>query len=259
MRTGTGTRTSGCSSTEAAACSTSRGSTSTESTACPCTSSQAIRPTLAHARRSGHAYPVATPGPNKHTIPSTDSSTFLAEFAWPGTQDFSAIASLPSALAFRRRIGGESAIMTWCDELARQGGRTVASMWKTEVMESEEGGLTGPMVNVRLPLDYRPETVDEDRKALTFRLLDDYNCFAVSYVSVPSLPPPRRTGGTDEEGQDMTASGGRGSARRCSTRSLISSTSRGASKTSARTWTGLVATRPRHCILSSLGSSLVSS
>lgn len=131
---------------------------------------------------SGHAYPVKQGGPNAHKVPGAGASTFLAEFAWPGTQDFSALSSVPAAMAFRRRIGGESAIRTWCHELARQGGRKVAEIWGTEVMESGDGDLTGTMVNVRLPLEWKADTVAEDRDVLTWALMDEFNCFAPSYV-----------------------------------------------------------------------------
>lgn len=52
------------------------------------------------------------------------------------------------ALAFRDRIGGEKKINSYCHELAVSGGRCVAAILNTEVMDSDvtPGELTGNMV-----------------------------------------------------------------------------------------------------------------
>lgn len=95
-----------------------------------------------------------------HSDPSDRTSTFQAEFAWPGTNDFSAFMCIEAALNFRESLGGETAIQEYCNKLALDGGKVAAEIFGTEVLENEEGTLTVHMVNVRLPLS-SPKIPDE--------------------------------------------------------------------------------------------------
>lgn len=56
------------------------------------------------------------------------------------------------ALAFRKYIGGEKRINDYCHELALTGGRCVAAILKTEVMDSDKipEELIGNMVRTKL-------------------------------------------------------------------------------------------------------------
>ncbi|TFK16814.1 PLP-dependent transferase [Coprinopsis marcescibilis] len=75
----------------------------------------------------------------------------LAQFEWNGTIDFTAYLTIPDALAFRQWLGGEHKINAYCHSLALQGGKYLAELWGTELMDPE-GTQTLNMVNVRLPL-----------------------------------------------------------------------------------------------------------
>ncbi|KAI8618381.1 pyridoxal phosphate-dependent transferase [Chytriomyces sp. MP71] len=81
-------------------------------------------------------------------------------FHGAGTTDMSRYLSVPSALAFRAWIGGEAAIMAYNHELAVKGGRVVAKILESRVMqgpgtleeETHGDALYGAMVNVEVPM-----------------------------------------------------------------------------------------------------------
>ncbi|KAF8323561.1 pyridoxal phosphate-dependent transferase [Amanita rubescens] len=75
----------------------------------------------------------------------------IEQFEWNGTIDYSPYFTIPSALAFRRWLGSEHAINTYCHALALQGGKVLASILETRVLDPQ-GDLTLNMVNVQLPL-----------------------------------------------------------------------------------------------------------
>ena len=58
-------------------------------------------------------------------------------------------------------LGGEEAIQTYCNELARKGGQLVADVCGTEVLENDEKTLTIAMTNVRLPFTNSKGISDE--------------------------------------------------------------------------------------------------
>lgn len=67
--------------------------------------------------------------------------------------DFVPFLSVPAALSFRRWIGGEAEINAYCHNLAVAGGKRLAHIMNTFVMDnSETSELTLNMVNVALPL-----------------------------------------------------------------------------------------------------------
>ncbi|OBZ84790.1 hypothetical protein A0J61_07158 [Choanephora cucurbitarum] len=92
--------------------------------------------------------------------PQPGTNTFQLEFAWPGTTDFTNFLCVEAALAFRKSIGGEKAIMDYCHDLAVSGGQLAATILGTEVLENEEKTLTTALVNVRLPIN--PAKIQSD-------------------------------------------------------------------------------------------------
>ncbi|GAM91313.1 hypothetical protein ANO11243_093620 [Dothideomycetidae sp. 11243] len=87
-----------------------------------------------------------------------ETTAFVANFASVGTLDDSAYLCTPAAIEWRKNIvwgykTGEEAIIDYIIDLAQQGGRIVATMLGTEVMENAEGTLGNcGMTNVRLPI-----------------------------------------------------------------------------------------------------------
>ena len=94
-------------------------------------------------------------------LPPTGKSNFVSQFEFVGSVDNGPFLCVPEALRFRREVcGGERAIMEYCYNLAGEGGRLVARILGTEVMDNSQHTLTFQccMVNVRLPL----EVIDND-------------------------------------------------------------------------------------------------
>jgi hercynylcysteine S-oxide lyase len=104
------------------------------------------------------------PERNQHLMKTTFPTSFFYGAEWAknfsdvGTLDNSRYLCVPTALAWRKRLAwgdkrGEEAIMEYIPQLAREGGRLVAKMLGTEVMENEQGTLGRcNLTNIRLPL-----------------------------------------------------------------------------------------------------------
>ncbi|KAI4738353.1 PLP-dependent transferase [Aureobasidium sp. EXF-12298] len=92
---------------------------------------------------------------------ATQTNKFVANFAAVATSDDTPYLCIPAALEWRKRITwgdktGEEAIIGYNNDLARRGGRLVAEILGTEVLENEELTLGDcAMTNVRLP--FNPE------------------------------------------------------------------------------------------------------
>ncbi|EJD06673.1 PLP-dependent transferase [Fomitiporia mediterranea MF3/22] len=74
------------------------------------------------------------------------------QFMWAGTIDWAPYLSVSHALEFRQWVGGEHKINDYCHNLALSGGRRLAEILGTRVMD-ENGEFTANMVNVQLPLN----------------------------------------------------------------------------------------------------------
>ncbi|KAI5893649.1 PLP-dependent transferase [Schizophyllum commune H4-8] len=80
---------------------------------------------------------------------------FVTQFYWNGLADWLAYMSIEPALNFRRQIGGDDKINSYCHDLAVRGGLRTAEIVGTEVLDSPagDGELVANMANVRLPID----------------------------------------------------------------------------------------------------------
>ncbi|KAF8898199.1 PLP-dependent transferase [Mucidula mucida] len=109
---------------------------------------------------------------------------FVMQHEWPGAVDFTSYLCIPTCLEFRSWLGGEEKINNYCRCLAIDGGRRLARMFDTRVMdETPHAQLTLNMTNVKLPL---PTKVSKDKKTevndfLELSLLKQYNVFAVTF------------------------------------------------------------------------------
>ncbi|KAF8240253.1 PLP-dependent transferase [Tricholoma matsutake] len=83
--------------------------------------------------------------------PGKDDLNFIVQHEWVGTIDFSPYLTVPSALRFREWLGGEEKINAYCHDLAIRGGKRLAEIFGTRVMDPD-GELTLNMVNVQLPM-----------------------------------------------------------------------------------------------------------
>ncbi|ORY28005.1 pyridoxal phosphate-dependent transferase [Naematelia encephala] len=109
--------------------------------------------------------------------------SFVKQYEWNGTVDWTPFMSIKTALEFREHIGGEDRIMEYCHSVAVQGGKKLAKRWGTLIMENEEGTLTAAMVNVELPDVPTPKDIPE--VLLQLRYFEDGlfagNCYAAPY------------------------------------------------------------------------------
>ncbi|BFZ57735.1 hypothetical protein PYCC9005_004788 [Savitreella phatthalungensis] len=109
-------------------------------------------------------------------LASGGTSAFVAEFAFPSTLDFAPYLAIPAAIEYRKSLGGEVAVIEYCEKLASEGGALVADILGTEVLEG-----SGPcaMVNIRMPLDYKRDCkrMDPGLRMTWFHryLYDKYN------------------------------------------------------------------------------------
>ncbi|KAL5526804.1 hypothetical protein ACEPAF_8529 [Sanghuangporus sanghuang] len=82
---------------------------------------------------------------------SPEPPNFIQQFLWTGTIDLVPFLSVHAALNFRQRIGGEYKINEYCHNLALIGGRRLAGILGTRLLD-ENGEFTANMVDVELPL-----------------------------------------------------------------------------------------------------------
>ncbi|KAK3845468.1 MAG: PLP-dependent transferase [Linnemannia gamsii] len=106
------------------------------------------------------------------------SQGFEREFGWAGTQDYSSIMSILSALTFRKQYG-EDAIISYTHSLALEGGKAMAKILGTQTLTIDDHHV-GNMINVVLPfkdLDH-PKA---NTKALMEILMDKYNLYTPAF------------------------------------------------------------------------------
>ncbi|KAF9465637.1 pyridoxal phosphate-dependent transferase [Collybia nuda] len=96
---------------------------------------------------------VKTSIPTSHTYVSPADRTdpnFVIQYEWNGTIDWAPYLSVAPALEFRNWLGGEAKINAYCHDMAVKGGKRLAEIFGTRVLDPE-GDLTMNMVNVELP------------------------------------------------------------------------------------------------------------
>ena len=87
-------------------------------------------------------------------------------FYWAATIDMSPYLCIAEALKFRARLGGEAQIRQYCFDLARRGGRLMADVLGTEVMDNKSSTLSQCCFTmVRLPLHFAAKSRSNDETA----------------------------------------------------------------------------------------------
>ena len=87
-----------------------------------------------------------------------EKSRFVKTFAYTGTLDDNPYLCLEAALEWRKKVTwgsktGDEAIKGYISDLSKKGGKRVAEIMRSEVLENEEGTLgNSGFANVRLPL-----------------------------------------------------------------------------------------------------------
>ncbi|KAF2654894.1 PLP-dependent transferase [Lophiostoma macrostomum CBS 122681] len=96
--------------------------------------------------------------PTSRPLPTSlhiTNSEWVNAFHFVGTQDYTPYYCIPAAVKWRESIGGEKAIMSYCENLAKDAGKAAAEILGTEIMDNSTETMTKcPMSNTRLPLSY---------------------------------------------------------------------------------------------------------
>ncbi|KAH7925494.1 PLP-dependent transferase [Leucogyrophana mollusca] len=135
-------------------------------------------------KRNQHIIKSPIPTPVTYNSPQDDDyegpQDFVKMFEWTGTIDYVPQLSASAALDFRQWIGGEYKINEYCHNLAVAGGRRLAELLGTSVLDPE-GDLTLNMVNVELPIPGEIEYTDEINILLQHTLLLEWNAYAAHF------------------------------------------------------------------------------
>ncbi|KAG8956083.1 hypothetical protein FRC03_010973, partial [Tulasnella sp. 419] len=135
-------------------------------------------------RRNQHLIRSSFPTPWSYVSPP-NQVPFPELFEWTGTLDLVPFLSINAALDFRESIGGEKKIRDYCNDLAFKGGKRMAEILGTSLMD-ESGEMTGHMTNVLLPLPVQPEASTKENQDLwlqmTNTLMEDYDCVSAIYM-----------------------------------------------------------------------------
>ncbi|KAI1824056.1 PLP-dependent transferase [Xylaria intraflava] len=94
-------------------------------------------------------------GSRFNPLPPSAKPAFVQNFEFVGTMDTSPFVCVKHAIEWRERVlGGEDRIMAYTQNLAREGGKAVARILGTQVLDNESQSLSRcSMTNVALPLD----------------------------------------------------------------------------------------------------------
>lgn len=118
------------------------------------------------------------------TMPLGDNSKFVQNFEFVGTIDNSNYLVVPEALRWREEVcGGEEAIMNYNIKLAKQGGKIIADILGTEVIDNKSHTLTDCcLVNIVLPLRVSEEKTT-DSNTINPKFGWEVTGLMVSYLS----------------------------------------------------------------------------
>ncbi|KAJ2993257.1 hypothetical protein NUW58_g1899 [Xylaria curta] len=111
-----------------------------------------------HRVRSGiptsHGY-IPKSGSRFNPLPPSNKSAFVTNFEFVGTVDSSPFVCVKEAIEWRERVlGGETGIMEYTQTLAQEGGRAVARILETKVLDNKSQTMSKcAMTNVALPID----------------------------------------------------------------------------------------------------------
>ncbi|KAG5651325.1 hypothetical protein H0H81_009078 [Sphagnurus paluster] len=125
--------------------------------------------------------------PTSHTyISPVDrlDPNFVAQFEWNGTIDFTPYLSVSSALDFRNWLGGEHKINEYCHKLAIQGGKVLAEVMGTRVLDPD-GDLTVNMVSYivpfQLPFPGNFLPTEEIEIKLKTKMLEEHKAYSAHF------------------------------------------------------------------------------
>ncbi|OSD06472.1 PLP-dependent transferase [Trametes coccinea BRFM310] len=142
-------------------------------------------------KRNQYIIKSSIPTSHQYVPPSeakVKGTNFVKQHEWTGTADLAPYLSVTDALEFREWLGGEKAINDYCHKLALDGGRRLAEVMGTRVLD-EDGELTLSMPNVLLPLPvektrgevYTYEQLVKINSVFQHKLLLEWKTYAAHY------------------------------------------------------------------------------
>ena len=125
-------------------------------------------------------------------LPSRNKNDFIEIFQFTATIDNGPYLCIEQALQFRSEVcGGEEKIMRYCSELAREGGKRVATILGTELMGNDEETC---FTNVKLPLpigdgegEIKKSDVHVAREWIVSSLVKDHKTYVGTYTHANSI------------------------------------------------------------------------
>lgn len=131
---------------------------------------------IASTLPTSHGY-IAKSGERFNPLPKANKSAFVNNFQFIGTLDTSPYLCLKDTIEWRKEaLGGEAKIMEYIHTLAKEGGKKVARVLGTEVLDNQSGTMSRcALTNVALPLS--PEEGSQALEWMVEMMLKDYNTF----------------------------------------------------------------------------------
>jgi len=120
------------------------------------------QPLIRSSLPTSHGFVSKSGGAFRNPLPPSSKSEYVNNFEFVGTIDNTNYLVIPEAIKFRKNVcGGEVAILEYCSNLAKEGGKAVAQILGTSVMDNSTETLTKGccVVNVLLPLEINPSKV----------------------------------------------------------------------------------------------------
>jgi len=131
--------------------------------------------------RNQHMIKSAVPTSSSYTTPADrNDPNFVIQFETNGTIDVTSYLSVGPALDFRNWLGGEAKINEYCHNMAVKGGKRLAEILGTRVMDPD-GSLTLNMVNVELPFPSHIKPSDEIELKFNTKLLVEHKAYAAYF------------------------------------------------------------------------------
>ncbi|GAP86944.1 putative isopenicillin N epimerase [Rosellinia necatrix] len=131
---------------------------------------------------TSHGY-VPRSGSRFNPLPPSTKSAFVNNFEFVGTIDTSPYACVREAIEWRRRVlGGEAKITDYIQTLAQEGGKRVAAILGTEVLDNKSRTLSKcAMTNIVLPLDASAASV-ETQDWMMRTMVKEYKTFVAMII-----------------------------------------------------------------------------
>ncbi|KAI0442912.1 pyridoxal phosphate-dependent transferase [Xylaria telfairii] len=136
---------------------------------------------------TSHGY-VPKFGTRFNPLPPSSKSAFVNNFEFVGTVDSSPFVCVKEAMSWREQVlGGEAKIMEYTQTLAQEGGKAVARILGTQVLDNKSGTMSRcAMTNVALPLDVGLASINTQNWMFT-TMVKEYKTFIALIIHAGKL------------------------------------------------------------------------